>query len=46
MQDIYVDALNKSSDKRKQQIHIKYDGIGFIPLDELIKKETNTARTI
>ena len=21
-------------------IHIKYDGLGFIPLDELMKKET------
>lgn len=26
--------------KRVQHIHIKYDGLGFIPLDELIKKET------
>lgn len=26
--------------KRVQHIHIKYDGLGFIPLDELMKKET------
>lgn len=37
---IYVDAPDKSSGKRKQHIHIKYDGLGFIPLDELMKEET------
>jgi len=37
---IYVDAPDKSSGKRVQHIHIKYDGLGFIPLDELMKKET------
>ncbi len=26
--------------KRVQHIHIKYDGLGFILLDELMKKET------
>ena len=26
--------------KRVQHIHIKYDGLGFIPLDELMKKVT------
>lgn len=26
--------------KRVQHIHIKYDGLGFIPLNELMKKET------
>lgn len=26
--------------KRVQHIHIKYDGLGFIPMDELMKKET------
>ena len=26
--------------KRVQHIHIKYDRLGFIPLDELMKKET------
>ena len=34
---IYVDAPDKSSGKRKQHIHIKYDGVGFIPLDKLVK---------
>lgn len=26
--------------KRVQHIHISYDGLGFIPLNELMKKET------
>ena len=34
---IYVDAPDKSSGKRVQHIHIKYDGLGFIPLNELMK---------
>lgn len=37
---IYVDAPDKSSGKRVQHIHIKYDGLGFIPLNELMQKET------
>ena len=37
---IYVEAPDKSSGKRRQSIHIEYDGIGFIPLEELAKKET------
>lgn len=37
---IYVDAPDKSSGRRVQHIHIKYDGLGFIPLNELMKKET------
>ena len=37
---IYVDAPDKSSGKRVQYIHIKYDGLGFIPLNELMKEET------
>ncbi len=37
---IYVDAPDKSSGKRVQHIHIKYDGLGFIPLNELMNKET------
>ena len=37
---IYVDAPDKSSGKRIQHIHIRYDGLGFIPLNELMKKET------
>ncbi len=40
VQAIYVDAPDKSSGKRRQSIHIKYDGMGFIPLDELMKGET------
>lgn len=32
---IYVDAPDKSSGKRRQHIHIQYDGLGFIPLNEL-----------
>ena len=36
---IYVDAPDKSSGKRVQHIHIKYDGLGYIPLDELETKE-------
>ncbi len=37
---ICVEAPDKSSGKRRQRIHIQYDGIGFIPLEELTKKET------
>ena len=37
---IYVDTPDKSSGKRIQHIHIKYDGLGFIPLSELMKQET------
>lgn len=40
IQGIYVEAPDKSSGKRRQSIHIKYDGIGFIPLDELINGKT------
>ena len=36
---IYVEALDKSSGKRRQNIHIKYDVIGFITLEELMKHE-------
>lgn len=37
VQAIYVEAPDKSSGKRRQAIHIKYDGLGFIPLEELMK---------
>lgn len=37
---IYVGAPDKSSGKRRQNIYIQYDLIGFIPLDELMKHET------
>ncbi len=36
---IYVDATDKSSGKRRQHIHIQYDGLGFIPLNELLASE-------
>ena len=35
-----MDAPDKSSGKQVQHIQIKYDGLGFIPLNELMKKET------
>ena len=37
---IYVSAADKSSGKRKQSISIEYDFIGFIPLNELMRKKT------
>lgn len=37
---IYVETPEKSRGKRRQSIHIKYDRLGFIPLDELLKAET------
>ena len=37
---VYVEAPDKSSGKRNQAIHISYDLVGFIPLDELMKQET------
>ena len=37
---IHVEAPDKSSGKRRQGIHISYDLVGFIPLDELMKQET------
>ena len=40
IQSIYVEAPDKSSGKRRQTIHIKYDGIGFIPLDVLMNGKT------
>ena len=36
---IYVDAPDKSSGKRRQHIHIQYDGLGFIPPNELLAQE-------
>ncbi len=37
-----IEKLQAEKEKveRVQHIHIKYDGLGFIPLDELMKKET------
>ncbi len=40
IQGIYVEAPDKSTGKRRQTIHIKYDGIGFIPLDVLMNGKT------
>lgn len=37
---IYVEAPDKSSGHRVQKIHIRYDLVGFIPVDELMKQET------
>lgn len=36
---VYVEAPDKSSGKRKQRVHIEYDFVGYIPVDELIKAE-------
>ena len=35
---VYVGALDKSSGKRRQSIHICYDLLGFIPLSELMEQ--------
>ena len=40
IQGIYVEAPDKSTGNRRQTIHIKYDGIGFIPLDVLMNGKT------
>lgn len=34
-----LEAPDKSSGKRKQNIHIQYGGIGFIPLNELMSQK-------
>lgn len=34
-----MEAPDKSSGKRKQRVHIEYDLVGYIPVDELIKVE-------
>ena len=36
---VYVEAPDKSSGKRKQRVHIEYDLVGYIPVDEPIKAE-------
>ena len=33
---IYVEAPDRSSGHRVQRIHIKYDLVGYIPVDEMI----------
>ena len=35
----HVDAPDKSSGKRRQKVHIEYDLVGYIPVDELLKAE-------
>ncbi len=40
IQGIYVETPDKSIGKLCQTIHIKYDGIGVIPLDMLINGKT------
>ena len=37
---IYIEAPDKSSGKRRQNIRISYDLVGFIPLNELMNEET------
>lgn len=37
---IYIDTSDKSSGKRVKHIHIKYNGLGIIPLNELMKEKT------
>lgn len=37
---IYIGAPEKVDGKRRQRIHICYDLVGFIPVDELMKQET------
>ena len=37
---IYIEAPDKSSGKRRQNIRISYDLVGFIPLNELVKEQT------
>ncbi len=36
---VHVEAPDKSSGKRKQKIYIRYDLIGYIPVDALLKAE-------
>ena len=37
---VYIEAPDKSSGKRRQNIRISYDLVDFIPLNELMKEET------
>ena len=37
---IYTDAPDKSVGKRVRHIRIRYDGLGFIPLNERMKEKT------
>ena len=40
---IYVEKPDKSSGKKKLKIRIQYDLIGFIPINELLQREKETA---
>lgn len=40
LRELYVEAPDKSRGKHRQETYIEYDGIDFIPLEELEKKET------
>ncbi len=35
---IYIDEPNESSGKRRQNIHISYDFVSFIPIHELMQE--------
>ena len=37
---IYIEAPDKSSGKRRQDVRISYDLVGFVPVEELLKQET------
>ena len=37
---IYIEAPDKISGKRRQNIRISYDLVGFNPVEELMKQET------
>ena len=36
---IYVETPDKSGGKRRQKVHIEYDLLGYIPVNELLKAE-------
>ena len=36
---LWIPRSSNSSGKRRQHIHIQYDGLGFIPLNELLAQE-------
>ena len=36
---IIIHAPDKSGGKRRQKVHIKYDLVDYIPVDELLKEE-------
>ena len=37
---IYVESPRRVDGKKEQRIHIEYNGIGFIPIYDLIEQET------